>query len=425
MMFAPICPLCCAPFLASQAISACRCGHVFHHDCVQSFRDLTKRFKGYRGCPACGGAKRKLETRLSSEEGDGKVERIERDADAEATTVNETVTGDSKTVNRKRRKAGKFKNDSLIKLHFVSAFHSSPTQPSIEKENQRLTDLLGQANQANKRLLGQIEELETKLQALILLLKSTNFRRQGPQTSLHTGDNPCHVISTFSLTPFNHNNNQTLPNLNSNREVSSFRSLVKVSSLFSICADNNNDDVNYRIDVRRSIVSGLIRLVSHALVDYVTSPLALRRDFGRLKRRRRRRRVRPSSPPKPMVYNVNDDGSVDNDTSIDDVMNSVDTGCSVFHEVTDNVVQIQAQMEDRESSNESNVSQCCKYKDSSIEDDCATITAVPYLDALSDDGFPCHDDKDHAECQTDFWYESEWDEDLYEVDWDYEPYENG
>ena len=144
-MFAPICPLCCGHFTETTGISACLCGHAFHQNCVQSFQELTNRFKGFRGCPACGGLKNRLKGEMPKEEPIESCEEQEK----------------LKRKRRHRHRHRNFYRNSVIQLKFT--FVNNPPSSSgdgtseLKEDCELLKKLLKQSEELNKRRLGEIK----------------------------------------------------------------------------------------------------------------------------------------------------------------------------------------------------------------------------------------------------------------------------
>ena len=134
------------------------------------------------------------------------------------------------------------------------------------------------------------------------------------------------------------------------------------------------------LDGSKLILSGVIQLASHALVDYAKSPTLVRRHFGQLIRAARNQSINPYCRLRGIVSD-----SVLHRTLDYESANPYATESSSSVVPLTNAVSLP--LEHILSRTSSQTSGC-------------------FLVENVDSG-----------CQTDFWYDSEWDEDMYEVDW--------
>ena len=137
-----------------------------------------------------------------------------------------------------------------------------------------------------------------------------------------------------------------------------------------------------RLNGSKLILSGVIQLATHALVDYVKSPAIVRRHFGRMIIPSRNRPITPYGRLRGIV----------SDSVINHIVDAETVDPDVFeHSLTASVPIV-------------------PLTSLPLQDVPGTSSCTSVVDNLSvgnvDSG-----------CQTEFWYDSEWDEDLYEVDW--------
>jgi len=424
-MFAPICPLCCKTFTEWEQISAIHCGHVFHQNCVQTFRDLTRRFDGCRGCPVCGPVCPVC----------GPV--CQSDPACKDRCCNKGDNYDKETCERKQQQIPQSgchcaTIDSLVHLRFVFSRRSLAVPRLEEDDTRRLQEeKLERSERANRRLLDEIRELESKLKALISMMKTMHDRLVNPKSGRFASrwSGVSFFPSASSLTIGNQNDNNNSADLRITASLPAFPS--------------NDPSELEGLDGGRGFFSGLIQLASHILLDYSKSPVAIRRDFGKLRRRSREsRRLREEQ----------------SDCCLGEPMHQ--TALSKLSHGP--IAKEQWSCKHGVSSTRSKPADGAKTRNSVISDhpsdDGSIDSAIDPLDCVSSQSFHdstssiwgkscsegeisqlnsvCHSNDPrpgndgssktvNADCQTEFWYESEWDEDLYEIDWDYEPFEKG
>lgn len=337
-MFAPICPLCCGHFTETTGISACLCGHAFHQNCVQSFQDLTKRFKGFRGCPACGGLKNRLKG--------GMLKR-----------PIESYEAQEKLKGQKRHRHRSCYRNSVIQLRFT--FVDNPPSSSGDgtyEDSEQLRKLLKQSEELNKRRLGEIKGLEHKLEALGSLLKTLEDQRKVLEEKLLEVKRSASSVISSCDSIFNKNNNRTRYSMSSPSSVTNFPS--------------------HEIGAPRLILSSVIQLATHALVDYAKSPAVVRKQFGRLTPLSNE----SSSTPYLRLRGI----------------------------VSDSVINTVVHLDGTRD-------QCLKPH---VPIAALSQTVSMPLDLVEKSSSYSSIENIESGCQTEFWYDSEWDEELYEVDWD-------
>ena len=160
-------------------------------------------------------------------------------------------------------------------------------------------------------------------------------------------------------------------NNNNNRIRTSSISLASVNSA-------SFDDRDLLVG-SRLILSGVIQLATHVLVDYAKSPAVVRRHFGSFARHQISRFAAPYGRLKGIV----------SDSALTNIV------AAYRHDSLEPLVSLPALPATVSSPIEAVESFCCDVDSSAVEN----------VDFSG---------------QTEFWYESEWDEDLYEVDWDHD-----
>lgn len=420
-MSAPICPLCCKTFTEWEQISAIHCGHAFHRKCVQTFRDLTRRFDGCRGCPVCG--------------------PVCQSDPACKDRCNEGENYDKETCEQQQQHTQSGCHcatmDSLVQLRFVFSRHSSAV-PRFEKDDTRrlLEDRVEKSERANRRLLDEIRELESKLKALISMMKTMHDREVARRNS--------RFASRWSdVSFFPSASTLTIGNRNDNNNSADLRITASLPGFFP----SNDPSELEGFDGGRGFFSGLIQLASHILLDYSKSPAAIRRDFGKLRRRSREsRRLREEQSDcclgEPMRVHQTAVSTLAHDPMAKELWSgqhgadrcsktvdrtetrNLSDSIITDHPSDDGSIDSAIDPLDCLSSQSFHGSTSYIWRKSCSEDEISQLNAV----CRSNDPRPGNDESPsmvHADCQTEFWYESEWDEDLYEIDWDYEPFEKG
>lgn len=196
--------------------------------------------------------------------------------------------------------------------------------------------------------------MEHKLEALSSLLRTLEDQRKVLEEKLMEVKRSASSVISSCDSVFNQNNNRT-------RHSKSPSSVTNFPS--------------NEIGGSRLILSSVIQLATHALVDYTKSPAVVRKQFGRLT---------PLSNESSSTY------------------------LRLRGIVSDSVINTVVRSEGTRD-------QCLKPR---VPIAALSQTVSLPLDLVEKSSSCSSVENIESGCQTEFWYHSEWDEELYEVDWD-------
>jgi len=379
-MLVPICPLCCEQFMELRNVSACLCGHAFHHNCIQSFHDLTSRFKGFAGCPSCGGG---TDHDIVSGERDS---RKSTGHGGVTTVINNTGQSDGSSPSNCEniRKFPPHRQCFVVRIRFIF-------DPESSHDNQRICDLRTKLCESQKfaadqeaRQTEEIKELERKLRSIISLLRTVEQQRDNLKQQME---------DSSYIQNKNHSMNHSISNLDCN---------INNHNISKDVARGSESAAPSR---SRLILSSLVHLAAHAVIDYQTSPPLVRRSFHQYHRRSKRPRVIqkehtligdkvPSESTLPLTSSESSLQSFSTDGSLGDVS-----------------VPVESTINNPEALD--------------------VVGAVPHvrrcriisLSTIAEEDEDDVDSRKDFACQTE-WQASEWDSDgSYEIDWDWDDLE--